>query len=71
MPELLHWPQLYGIFLDGTTFHPLAFLKMVQEVYEITVSSSTTGLNVLLIEIQAFMLMIAACLIIPMNADGY
>ena len=70
MPKLSHWPQPYGIFSDGTIFHPLACLKIVQKVYEIIVSGLTTGLSMLLIEIQAFMLMLEMHLIISMNTDG-
>ncbi|KAH0836821.1 hypothetical protein J3R83DRAFT_8587 [Lanmaoa asiatica] len=51
-------------------FHPQAFLKMVQEIYEMTVLGSTAGLSVLLIEVQAFLLMLVACLVIPTDADS-
>ncbi|KAH0839708.1 hypothetical protein J3R83DRAFT_632 [Lanmaoa asiatica] len=70
LPELPHWPQPHGVFSDGETFHPQAFFKMVQEVYEITVLGSAVGLTVLLVEAQAFLLMLAARLIILTDADG-
>lgn len=44
---------------------------MVQEIYEITVSGSVTGHSMLLIEAQAFLLMLAVCLIVPMDMDGH
>jgi hypothetical protein len=31
---LLDWPQPQGIFEKGTHFHPIEFLKTLQEVYE-------------------------------------
>ncbi|KAG8215160.1 hypothetical protein J3R82DRAFT_8660 [Butyriboletus roseoflavus] len=51
-------------------FHPLAFLKTVHEVYKIVVLGLTAGLSMLLIEAQVFLMMLAACLIVPMDIDG-
>lgn len=44
---------------------------MVQEIYEIMVLGLAAGLSVLLIEAQAFLLMLAACLVIPLDPDSY
>lgn len=32
--ELPDWPQPSGIFVDGTHFNPIAFLKTIRELYE-------------------------------------
>jgi len=33
-PTLPEWPQPYGIFTNGSHFHPLIFLATVRELYD-------------------------------------
>ena len=47
------WPQSQGIFEKGTHFHPIEFLKTLQEVYEKVVVDRASGFNVP-IEYEAF-----------------
>lgn len=46
------WPQPEGIFSDGTTFHPIAFLAKVGEVYERVLVKKDSG--ELMMEHEAF-----------------
>ena len=67
--DLPDWPQPHGIFSDGTTFHASAFLRMVQQVYEITVTG--TNPNVPIIKVQAFLQMLAARSVVLSDESGH
>ncbi|KAI0368260.1 hypothetical protein BV20DRAFT_1037239 [Pilatotrama ljubarskyi] len=41
--ELLPWPQLSGIFENGTIFNPLAFLHTVERMYHQMVACKSSG----------------------------
>jgi hypothetical protein len=32
--DIPDWPQLEGIYLNGTQFHPIEFLKILRDMYE-------------------------------------
>ena len=68
-PDLPDWPQPQGIFSDGTTFHASAFLRMVQQVYETTVTG--TSPNVPVIEVQAFLQMLVTRAVVLSDPSGY
>lgn len=71
-PDLPPWPQPNGIFSDGVNFHAHAFLKKVQEVYGMVLASNTQaeGTGLLLVEAQAFLLMLSARTTILTDVDG-
>jgi len=66
--DLPHWPQPNGIFTDGRFFHTKVFFKSVKEIYEL--AASGTGLSMMLVEAQAFLLMLTMRTIILTDADG-
>lgn len=69
-PNLPPWPQPTGIFSDGESFHAHAFLKKVQEVYGMVTTANADGTNLLLVEAQAFLLMLSERTVILTDADS-
>lgn len=67
-PELPQWPQPQGVFSAGSTFHAQAFLQSVQDIYH-TITSRDEP-RMLLVEAQAFVLMLAARTVVLSDADG-
>ena len=66
--DLPHWPQPNGIFTDVRFFHTKVFFKSIKEIYEL--AASGTGLSMMLVEAQAFLLMLTMRTIILTDADG-
>ncbi|KAG1720846.1 hypothetical protein EDB19DRAFT_1917696 [Suillus lakei] len=57
--DLPPWPQPQGLFSEGRTFHPHAFLTAVQHVYERVFSQGPGEMDML--ETEAFVKLLASC----------
>ena len=58
--EIPPWPQPYGIFTTGKTFHPPAFYRTVQDIYERYCSAGSEPTPIATMEVFTFVQLLAS-----------